>query len=95
MDPHETWICQRNPELLTDHIMKDVSLVEVYGDQSLILCPFYPGKIPCGHLNEGVENRQEVLICGSHDLLVRGGIGKGYFCVPCPQKLNTHYTHLL
>jgi hypothetical protein len=56
-------------------VVEDVPLVDVYCDESLELDGFYFGQIPHRLRDQHVENVEELLVGGLHDLLVAGRQG--------------------
>lgn len=53
---------------LVHQIIENVSLVDVDGDQRLIFGPFVPAQLSSGHVDELIEEVQELLIGRLHDL---------------------------
>lgn len=52
----------------THQIIKDVFLVDVDGDQSLILGAFVPGQVSGRHINQLIQDVHELLVGSLHDL---------------------------
>ena len=75
-------------------IMKDVSLVEMDCDESFKHATLDLCEVLGSHVNEHVENFQELLVNVVHDLLVCPSIVESKFCVSGPQKLDSQDPNL-
>lgn len=53
---------------MTYQVIKDISLMDVNGDEGLKLCPLIFGEILSGHIDQQVQDIQEVLVGIGHDL---------------------------
>lgn len=68
---------QTNKKSQVYQLFKDVTLVHVDGDQSLVLDPVKFGQVVGGLLDEHSEEVQEFLFGEDHHLLAEFGIFKG------------------
>ena len=73
---------------VTYQVIEDISLVEMYCNQSLIFDPFNLSKVFSGHINEGIENIQEVLVCLDHNLSINTSMLEGMSGTCCPYNLQ-------
>lgn len=78
----------------THQVIKYVSLVNMDGDEGLILGPLHSLQISCGHVNECVEQIKEELVGFGHDAPIISSIGERLFRVPCPYHLNSKQANL-
>lgn len=74
--------------------MKDISLMEVNGDERFKLSTLNFTEVLSGDINEHVEHLQEDLVCVVHDLLVCAGIVQSYFSISGPHKLDPQNPNL-
>lgn len=58
----------------TYQVIEYITLVEMDGDESLVLDSVDLPQLLCRHFNERVQNIEKVLVSGCHYLLVRASI---------------------
>lgn len=73
----------------THQVIKYVPLVDVDGDEGLVLGPLHSPQVSCGHVNQCVEQIQEQLVGFGHNAPIVSGIGQSLLSIPCPYHLNT------
>ena len=81
-------------EIYPHQVMKDISLMEMNGDERLELSSFNLGQVLRCHVNECIQHVQKDLIGGTHDLLVSACVGQCNLCISCPYKLNAKNSNL-
>ena len=79
----------------THHVIKDIPLVNVDGDEGLELHTLHLLQVLSGDCNEGVQHLEEVRIGLSHDLLITASTPQGHLRVTCPDHLDAQQTHLV
>lgn len=52
----------------THQLVEDVSLMDVNGDERLVLGPLVPAQVPGRHVDQLIEKIQELLVGCLHDL---------------------------
>lgn len=55
-------------------IIKYIPLVDMDGDEGLVLGPFYQLQIFSGHVNQGIKHIQKVLVSFGHNTSIMSGI---------------------
>ena len=78
----------------THQVIKDVTLVHVDGDERLKLGSLHLGQLFRGLGDESVEQLQEGIIGGRHDLAVVLGMGQGLGGIARPDQLKSQQAHL-
>lgn len=79
----------------THHVIEDIPLVNVDGDESLKLYTLHLLQVLSGDCNEGVQHLEEVCIGLSHDLLITASTPQRHLGVTCPDHLDAQQTHLV
>lgn len=78
-----------NDRQYTHQLIKYVPLVDMDGDEGLVLSPLHSLQVSCGHVNQCVEQIKEELVGFGHNAAIITSIGQSLLRVSCPYHLNT------
>lgn len=78
----------------THQIVKNVSLMDMDGDESLKLHTLNLGQVLQGLVDQTIQHLQESLVSGGHDLLVGTSVGERKLSISSPQHLDAQNTNL-
>ena len=81
--------------LSTYQVVEDVPLMDVNGNERLVLGTLDLGQVLQCHVNQAVQHLQERLVGGGHDLFVRASVGQSVLGIASPDHLDAQDTNLI
>ena len=88
------WEVGNGREEHSDQVIEDVSLVDVDGDECLVLDALHLAQVLSGHLDQCGQHIQEESVGLAHHLLIGASTLQSSLCIPRPHHLDAQQAHL-